>query len=407
MFLQNDKIEKSTIKRNRNNVVFISLLMCLFISLSIRGVAKVKADDINQTTCSAESIEPTILLKSSDTMNEINTYDINFNGTQSILIVPMQVSVAGDVFIEIPHDRRNESLYITLYSDEECTKGIYGSDDLLLKENTSVSLYKINLPGTYYVKFELFRYEDYVDNLNYSISFSIMPTNIILESDISYLGLQTDGMPPQKHKIVIKEPGFIRVSVSWPSLYAKAVTCILSLKNEKLDPAPPCYDFAKNSLDKTKYYCSYYYKVNKGTFYLETELPVGQYDILYTFSSMADNGGSSLKKAPTIKIDDKPVNGKCTGTDKSGKSDWYKVKLQKSQNLQLTLVSFWGEDVHAQLCDSSGKPIVYYISYTNSRDDSCIITTQKKFKKGTYYIRIYKDTKKSYGDYSISAKSLG
>lgn len=371
--------------------------------MSVQGVMKVKADDINQSTCSSESIEPTILFKSSDVTNKINSYDVNFNGTQPTIIVPMQVSVAGNVFMEIPNDTREEDLYITMYSDMECTKEIRGSNDLEINDNSCVQLYQISLPGTYYVKFELFSPEDFVDNLTYHITFSIMPMDVILDSGINYLGLQSKGMLPQEHKIVVTEPGFIKVSLSWPIPTTQSYSELSFGKSNTTIPARWCFEIGKESLDKTHYNSDYYFVVEKGTYYLKPEIPVGQYDITYTFSAKADKGGSSYKKAPTLKLDGKAVNGKCTGTINRGKSDWYRIKLSKDQEIKITLVCMYGKDVNAVLCDSSGKPLLYG-SYTYSQDDSCIFTTLKKFKKGTYYIKLYNEVKNSYGVYSISAK---
>lgn len=130
------------------------------------------------------------------------------------------------------------------------------------------------------------------------------------------------------------------------------------------------------------------------------------YRIKSTFTAVSDASGASKKNAKTIKVGE-TKKGIVLSEDKTSKNDWFKFTLKKSTKIDIDLKGNCSSGKLRFELTSNGirGTVTDYISSSDySRNIPLQTWTSKTIPKGTYYIRLYKDSKTTSGNYSVKVK---
>lgn len=389
------------------------ILCCFFlVFLNSTGVkANDKTTEVTETPITdqtSEYITPKVttnqltpeVITNQTALSEIaNVHKITFKDQSKNIGVPIKISNAGTLFLNYDN-LYDYTIFPSIYSDAACTQEIQSNIGIYM-------VCEIPSAGIYYLKFDLFPSSDYETNLTFNYALTLIPSDIQLEAGTTTCGYQDDSTlnKDKYYKIVLTEPGFINFHLQWnynPD-YSDLTLCDSNKKTLRT-----CSEsvFTPSDLNDT----NYNFKMNKGTYYVKIGLPSEFYLISYNYSAYADNGGSSMKRAPKLKMDGIPVNGSCNATAKSGNADWYKIKLSKAQKFKITVISEKTLSIVTEIYDSKGNHIKTNLGthiITNYKETDDTFTTATgifPFKKGTYYIKLYKKSQNSPGEYSIFAE---
>lgn len=151
------------------------------------------------------------------------------------------------------------------------------------------------------------------------------------------------------------------------------------------------------------------YGVNKGTYYIKVTKQK-DYILTLNYAFVHNNGGASKAKAWQLPKQKAVYMGILAAGESSSKADWFRFKVKKNKKLQLSLetagpgyVNFY---VYGPGLSSKGALITMA---PNSDGQYTIVNqygTPIKAKKGTYYIKVVRNSKskKASGIYSISWK---
>ena len=148
------------------------------------------------------------------------------------------------------------------------------------------------------------------------------------------------------------------------------------------------------------------YGVKKGTYYIKVS-GEQNYAIAASFEKTTNKGGTSKKKATTLKHN-RTTSGIMPAGEKSSATDWYKFKVTKSKKLRLNISTTGNGYFKFYLYGPSYKNGCYIDSLWNEKGTYYSINslTRKKLKvkTGTYYIKVVRSTKKSSGKYTLRWK---
>lgn len=222
--------------------------------------------------------------------------------------------------------------------------------------------------------------------------------NMTAKSDGSYIyaGINENSADTIYHKITVPSSGALVVSGN--SVYSYGYSGIsVVLCNSKFKVIDrSSYGAYVNAKQES----AEVYGVKKGTYYLKVTGKTN-YAVGAAFKSWTDKGGSSKKKAKTIKLS-KTYKGVMPAGE--NKADWYKFKVTKNKKLKLTL-SAQGNGgieftVYGPGLSSKGA---YAGNCSNATRTAWLVRGSKKVKasKGTYYIKVTRSVKNVSGVYSI------
>ena len=190
----------------------------------------------------------------------------------------------------------------------------------------------------------------------------------------------------------------------------------VTLCNSKKSPISTDDYFSSNS-NESRYY-TVTYGVEKGTqYYLKVYTKVGT-KIKATFKSQSKSKYNSKGKAKNL---GKDKEAKSIMIANKNKADWYKIKLNKSQQLKLTMgaktnaatakggikFSFYNSrgklftynsfDYFSRAYKEDKNTVTYYMTKRGSSKKYCI-------PKGTYYVKVERANKTSSGYYTLKWK---
>ncbi|MDO4553617.1 MAG: hypothetical protein Q4B70_00550 [Lachnospiraceae bacterium] len=144
---------------------------------------------------------------------------------------------------------------------------------------------------------------------------------------------------------------------------------------------------------------THYYAVKKGVYYIR--VPVSgqtpyQYQLRYDFVKVSEKSGTKKSKAVTIKKN-KTITGLIQSGEALKKYDWYKIKLTKAQKVTLSFTGYGTDYICYEVIPANKKAEISLISLNSAAKEYSLNQTNKyktfkKLAKGTYYIRVYKNT---------------
>lgn len=166
-------------------------------------------------------------------------------------------------------------------------------------------------------------------------------------------------------------------------------------------------DVVRAISEKGTYYVKFTYKnvnpINKGTYYLEVSAGCPVYQIQSIVYDVNKQAGSSKAKAKLLK--NKAIEGYFTISDKVSKVDWYKFSVTTSGQHIYFLINYRLDgDIAFQILNSKGK-----VQYDSREETECLEGdyfhwADKKYAKGTYYVKVFKGSKNSSLSYAVILK---
>lgn len=150
------------------------------------------------------------------------------------------------------------------------------------------------------------------------------------------------------------------------------------------------------------------YGVQKGIYYLQVS-GYSKYAVQANYTKFTDNGGASKKKAKTIKLN-KTVYGVMPFGEKKTKADWFKVKVTKSKKLRVDLdtigTGYFDFYVYGPSCPKGIRLGSLYNTGGTAKIVRLGTNKEVKVKKGTYYIKVVRNSGSAAGSgvYSIKCK---
>lgn len=329
-------------------------------------------------------------------MAGLNTYMLNIVttkdsiGNQGTLIAPIVLPEDGALLLatqsNIP-DSAYPSAY--LYSDAACTKTV------TLSYSTGLS--GLLKKGTYYFKVST---RDYLETpsstYQMAVGLGFVPGgNKTLKNNTWTVATTKDSSTANYYKITISKNATIKVDLE--SDYGAYVTLCDSKKKALSDE---CY---KSSSDEK----SVYFAASKGTYYLKVKSSPTVFRIKSAATGAVNSTGSSKAKATAAKVDGKKITGFLGAKDSTSKNQWIKFTNPKNQKISISIDSKLSSgalmfEIYGTHGSSSTKKISPYAPsgalayYTYGAGYS-----GKTLAKGTYYIKVSKDTAKTSASYSV------
>lgn len=367
----------------------LSFLMFVFLLVpSIKANASGYAVDYDTQETVDELTTHVITSGDDNDLDIVKAYGIAVPADTKELILPIELEHKGLLICTSVLDESTPSsvsTYLDIYADEECTESISYS--------SYSSTAEIPEAGTYYLKFTVYDYSD-VETEYYSLGFASQFYNsddrTLMNKEWNCSG-SIDYKTPIYYKVTAKEAGSITIEVDGE--YSSNVTLLNSSKKALSDEA----------------YASSYsggkvvFAVEKGTYYVKVTSSSDIYWIRSTFKAIKDYSGATKAKAKTL-TKGKLYSGLVTTSDKTGKVDWYKITLTKSQEVNITFtgsvssgdieIEFYGNGISGSITD--------HIRTVDADSSFAAETwTSSKLPKGTYYIKVTKKSKVTSGFYNI------
>lgn len=339
------------------------------------------------TTASAaeQTIVPTYI-GSNENTNNANTYNYQINGNSGILSVPVQVSRAGAVKLEVTTKTSAETMCMVL---SESAQSIDSSAWLSVSYALSNQTITLDAYAKGACTWYLYVFSDKANSDK-----EVAVTVKAYQREVSAGGTLSKGKwvsgyaidtKPVYYKIKVTSSGCLKLETSLTdnSENESGITLLNSKKK------------AISSSGKSESKVTYY-GVKKGTYYLKLE-NAGDYKIRYTFEQIGTKNNTKKSKAINLKRG-KTDKGLFILGDKKNER-WYKINLNKKQTVKLN-ISVKGNEYYTDFTvyQLNGKKtkIVKSDDLKNGKN-----TAKVKLKKGTYYIVIDSE---GTGSYSIQWK---
>lgn len=330
----------------------------------------------------ADVIVPTYITSDGSTAN-VNTYQFQKAATAGALSIPVQISNAGVVHLDVTvKTSEDQPLNVVLSKGS----GYMDTNNYLTftkeKNNETANLGDYSKgPCTWYL--HVFKSQQ---GSNPDISVTVKAYQRGLPAGVIAGSGKLKNKTWSSFCISFDEPGYYTIKIPSSGCLKFEIDC----GNEKIPEQR-----LLNSKKKETGYLSEnnitYYGVKKGTYYIkiDTSDTIAIYKMRYTFEKMKALKNTKSKKAILLK------KGKSLkGLDLTEKYDeyWYKLKLSKDQTVKIN-VSVKGRE---GTLDFIGRD-----SYKTFKSKKGKINKKLKLKKGTYYITM--DVEGG-GSYSIKWK---
>lgn len=367
-------------------LLFSALVLILSCIPSTKAFAEGYAQDLNTGESVTSLVPHTITVGDEKDLSVIQAYRISIPGTEKTLVLPINIDQKGVLLYDVllPDENTTVKVDIELYTDQACTQKL----DFYPEEYYA----NITEAGVYYVKFIVTDTSETIPE-NYVLGFAANLT-IGVDRTLTNNVWTTAGNPDTSkaiyYKITTTKTGSLTINTE--SSYSGSITLLNSSKKAISDKV--------NFYGKEDKVC---FAVTKGTYYLKVESTSDIYRIKYAFKAINDTSGSTKAKAKKLTAG-KAVTGVVTASDKSGKVDWYKITLTKKTKVD---VAFTGSVSSGSISlKFYGNGIIGSIDETINLVDqdasfSPVVRGTTTLPKGTYYIKVTKNTKNTSGFYTL------
>lgn len=310
-------------------------------------------------------------------------------------VVPMKITKKGILVTTFGFDNATHPTATTanveLYTDANCTNQVYAS------QKESIDSYKIKKAGTYYFKFTVMdSSSDGVTPYDFKfISQLEDASDRTLKNKAEVYSANIDTAGNIYYKVTASKTGSL--TFKYDSSYGANVTLCNSKKQAISDK---CY--LSTSSPKVVF------AVKKGTYYYRVNAYA---DYLYaksTFTAITDKSGTSKAKPRQLVLGGKAINGVVLASDKKGKTDWFKFTLTKSKKVAINFKGSASSGEIKLVLFSNAIGGQTGTSIYHSEDENVVFYPKTilsdKLPKGTYYIKVIKNTSKTSGNYSLRVK---
>lgn len=401
------------IKRILINIfaIIVIINMVNIVNIAADEIESVVKEDNLETTDMQEMdmpylqdtmIEPAFIKTSNQAVKYSQTeINISEEDKETTLIYPVIIPEKGAVDFSIVQSNETGFFNLTmeLYSDVVCTKQCGNS--IYYLENDIYGQGKCFCPyaGTYYLKVMFSRQAEIYDTKTFTLYSSfISNADRSMKENVLIYSYADNSHSDITYKIKVKRTGILIFAAS--PIDTDNFTGIIRLYNAKKKAIS-----AKNQLSGTQGsdsgYARIYYTVKKGTYYLKVSA-FQNYFAGYVLEKVKDRSGKSKAKATNLKIKGKAKEGVVLVSDSAKKTDWYKIKLKKRTRFTIIVESYVNGRLKMEVCNSKGKTVSFGENYLYTAKNK--FRTSGKWTKGTYYIKIKKDNKKSSGYYRLKVK---
>lgn len=316
-----------------------------------------------------------------------SAYEVSISATEKQIVMPIKVDKKGIVqYAYYDANGSSSSFSVSFYTDVACTSKLDYSN-----YNGTV---KIPKAGTYYVNIYAYSTATVTGD---SIKVSFL-CNMVSGEDSQLKNKEwkvsaiIDSDNPIYYKVVVNNTGFIKLDIDTESSFY--LTLCSSNKKALSDEI---YIYSTDNKAA--------FAVPKGTYYLKcsTSYSSNVFAIRSTSYSVKDASGSSKSKAAALKIGTEK-KGLLLPGDKTSKNDWFKFTLTKATKVNLVVNgNVSSGKIRFEITSSSlrGSASGYLNKVGDSYTTQLKTYTTETLPKGTYYIRFYKDSSKTSGDYSV------
>lgn len=324
----------------------------------------------------------------------ITKYYINVpEGYEEDVILPVKLKRKGILVYSLAKNGESDSIDYDLYSDPECSDYIYTNDNQAY----------IKKSGTYYIRISS-------TDLDEDSSTSIVAAltmfdgeNVVLKNKKETYSCIADDSKPVYFKYVVPKTCRVAVSIGEVGdLYTKITLC--NAKKQKIT------DTSSTSITNGLTY----YALKKGTYYFRVEGYKGIFAIKAANTYFDSKGGTSRSKATSLKINGAGKTTAILAESKTSKQTWYKFYNPKNQKMSLYFDEYFSSGTVKISCyDQKGKKFGSdYTLYGAAGQTEPVrvyvknyLTGAEYLPKGTYYLKIVKDSKKSCGTLKVSVKN--
>lgn len=321
-----------------------------------------------------------------------NRYLIEVSAKEGTTVFPIEFSQKGLLFYNFEYSDENPQFTypsVEVYSDEACSK---------IVSNSYSKIAAITRAGTYYVKFSVsnFSTNDFEEDDTFKFSFASQfvggGDRTLKDKTWSAVGLSSYD---DQTYFQIKVPKAGTLTIETDSGGTGKIVLLNSKQNAISDPI--------SYLDKSNKSC---FAVEKGTYYI---LYKGNYNksVVYriksTFKPITELGGDTKAKAKLLKKG-KLYSGLAKATGKTNGTDWYKFTLTKTQKVNIIFKGNVASGrINLELTSNNiSRPIKQSLAkMSDNKSFSVKSGTSTLLRKGTYYIKITKDTKNTSGIYYL------
>lgn len=378
-------------------LIKVSLAVVVFLVASFVFTNHVNAEqsaivDVSTEQPVSEMKAHIVTTGDSKDLKKISQYVVGMTSDLTELIVPLKIEAAG--VLQYNFEEESDSVEVELYSDQACTKQ--------LDYNRYNGYAEIPKAGTYYLKFEN-SYGDYgaEEVVNLTGDFSCQ----LYASAAGKLKMGTwkatgiwDSTKAVYYQVDVTKTGILKVEMNAENT-GTYITLCNSSKKAITD------EMSSSTISDTKIFA-----VKKGTYYLKVTTNSFWLRMKTSQESATDQSGSSKSKAANLTLG-KDKSGLIFLEDKTTKYDWFKFTLTKATAVDLEISgSCSAGTIYYELTSSSiGGTLDGYLSGVGSYDETPLnYTSNGKFyttlPKGTYYIKVYKNSAKTCGTYFVKAK---
>ena len=143
-----------------------------------------------------------------------------------------------------------------------------------------------------------------------------------------------------------------------------------------------------------------YYGVKKGTYYVKVRSSMGIYSISYSFQKVKDNGAAKKADATALSVGGKAMSGVVLADSKDTTAEYFKFTLKESTKIEIKVSGNTNNTMRFEIESDSVNILFNNLRISNvKKEDSMKFT--KALPKGTYYIKVYKGTSGTSGNYSV------
>lgn len=373
----------------RKGILLLALVMTVFTAT--QGIVKAESAKIvnkaNSQSVAEIKARTLTIGDSADQSKRIN-YEITMTSDKKELVVPLKVDSAGILQVLFTDDTNN--IDIAFYSDAACTKTIE------YNEHTGFGV--IPKGGIYYVKF-INSYGDYgaEDTVTLKAGFScqLYPNAVALANGKWQTAGVTDYTKPVYFKLDVNKTSVVELDFQ-----AENTNSFVTLCNSSKTPITDNMTVASTAGKKA-------FTIKKGSYYIKVTTNAWWVRLKASTHPVTDNSGNSKNNAATLKLGTNK-SGMFLLEDKTSKNEWFKFTLSKSTKVDLVIsgnVSA-GYIRYELTSDKIKGSLKGYLGDVGNVDKKELVYVENKklhesLPAGTYFIRLYKDSAKTCGNYFV------
>lgn len=370
-------------KENKMNKLLILLAMIL-LAVSNPSISKADTDYILSELEENEEIKQSL----------------TFSNGENKKVIPVTLQGKGGLRVTLYNQSASYySMTMKLYEDEACTKKVEGAFLPSItpdKTEPQTKICAIPKEGVYYILFELSRKSEEVSDLTFTADYLFYSGEGGVLQKNEWKTAYTDYTNKTAYyKLTVPKTGYVTIQMKAADKVTTYMT-VLNHKKKELSKETSVIYYPNG----TSYNNPLYFAVEKGTYYIKVSCSSSVYQLKYQFDAVTDQSGNSKTNAAVLEKGGKAKKGLVLLSERANsKIDWYKVTLTKPSKISFILQGKTSNAIQMEV-----ENTLFGNASINTSVLKRKLQSQGKFQAGTYYIKIYKNTKEYSGYYTIQVK---